>query len=129
MLLIKTLKTICFSFVKNLYCLNKFLLELFNLSGFALNPEKCSSCGCKIFERLFINYIEGGLECISCKQLLSEELSPALLSAIKILNNTDFEKLQTIKLAQNSEMALLKILVRYFETKLDKKLNFIGILK
>ena len=128
-LLIKTLKTICFSNTKPLYCLNKFLLEFFSMSGFALNAEKCTSCGSHVFERLFINYTEGGLECISCKHLTSEEVPPVLISAIKILNRTDFEKLHTIKLAQNSELSLLKLLVKNFEMKLDKRLNLIGILK
>ena len=129
MLLIKTLKTICFSKTKALYCLNKFLLEFFALSGFPLSVEKCMCCGNNAFDKLYMNYMIGELECISCKHLTSEEVSAVVLSAIKFLNKTEFERLQTLKLAQDSELALLKMLVKNFEMRFDKRLNFIGILK
>ncbi len=128
-LLLKTLKTICFSNVKPLYALNKFFLEIFKLSGVPLYTDKCSCCGSKSFDKLYINYVVGELECVSCKNLTSEELSNLTLSTMKILNNTDFVRLNTLKLAQSSELGLLKVLVKNFETRFEKRLNLIGILK
>lgn len=128
-LLIKTLKTICFSKAKNLYCLDKFFLEIFRASGFPLDPEKCSCCGIKAFDKLYMNYDLGALECGSCKNFATEEVSNAVLSAIKILNNTDFDRLATVRLASESELGALKLLVRNFELRFDKKINLIGILR
>ena len=128
MLLIKALKTICFSKTKPIYVLNKFLLSLFSISGFPLDVEKCS-CGNCAFEKLYINYMIGELECISCKHLTSEEVPAVVLSQIKILNRTDFDNLHTLKFAQSSELSLLKILVKNFESRFDRRLNLIGILK
>ena len=127
-LALKTLKTICFSKVKRVYVLDKFLLELFKISGVGLVPEKCSGCGSKAFEKLYINYVDGVLECVSCKSLTSVELSNTTLSALRILNMTDMEKLSTLKLAENSEVELLKVLVRNFESRFDRRLRLMGIL-
>lgn len=127
-LVIKTLKSICFSKSKPLYALNKFLLEVFKVNGFPLDGTRCSACGSKLIDKLYINYVVGGLECVSCKGIASQEISNVVLSAMKILSNIGFNNLSTLKLAQGSELALLKILVKNFETMFDKRLNLIGIL-
>ena len=128
-LLVKALKTICFETVRELYVLNKFMLETFKLNGTPLNAQKCSNCGTGAFEKLFINTSTGELECVSCKSFCSEEILPNVLSAMKILSKTDFEKLGTLKLSAESEILLLKLLVKNFENRFGRKLNFVGILR
>lgn len=128
-LMLKTLKTICFSNARPLYALNKFFLELFKMSGVPLYVDKCSCCGSKSFEKLYMNYLVGQLECISCKSLTSEELPKVVLSALKLIDATEFERLNTLKLAADSELSLLKVLVKNFEARFEKRLNLIGILK
>ena len=128
LLLLKTLKAICFSQANPVYVLNKFLLTLFEENGFPLTVEKCSCCGTKAFEKLFINYSVGELVCFACKTFDCEELTQTSLSAMRILTNTSLDKLHTIKLAENSEMALLRVLVKNYERRFDKKLKFIGLL-
>ena len=127
-LLLKTLKAICFSQANPVYVLNKFLLTLFEENGFPLTVEKCSCCGTKAFEKLFINYSVGELVCFACKTFDCEELTQTSLSAMRILTNTSLDKLHTIKLAENSEMALLRVLGKNYERRFDKKLKFIGLL-
>ncbi|MGN1201500.1 MAG: DNA repair protein RecO [Candidatus Caccovivens sp.] len=126
-LTLKTLKSICFSVAHAIYALDKFLLEVFKLSGTPIYTEKCSCCGSVANQKYFIDYKDGGLVCASCKGFGCEELSKTTYMALKILSNTDFDKLQTIKLVEGSELALLKILSRNFEAQFDKKLKFIGI--
>ena len=92
-----------------------------------LNTQKCSVCGTRAFDRLFIDYATGELACVACKGFGSEELPKTTVSALKILTNTEFEKLSTLKLSAGSENALLKILVKNFETRFDEKLKFIGV--
>ncbi len=127
-LALKTLKNICFSKTKRIYALNKFLLELFKICGVGLVPEKCAVCGNKSFDRFYINFLDGTLECLACKSLISMELSKTTYSALKILNGTEMEKISTLKLAGNSEVELLKVLVKNFENRFDKKLKLMGIL-
>lgn len=127
-LVLKALKGICFSKAVPIYILNKFLLEFFRQSGFVLNIEKCSCCGTKAFERLCINYSVGELVCLACKTFDCEDLPTTTYSALRVLSNTDLEKISTIKLAQGSELALLKVLIKNFERRFDKRLKLIGIL-
>ncbi len=128
LLSIKALKNICFNNIKPLYILDKFLIEILNICGTPLYTEKCSNCGSKSFDKLYINYVTGELVCSGCKDIYCEEFSKTVFSALKILNNTEFEKLSTIKLAENSEKTLLNILVNNFKSRFDVYLKFLGIL-
>ncbi|MBP3619880.1 MAG: DNA repair protein RecO [Clostridia bacterium] len=127
-LVLKSLMRICFAKCQTLYVLNKFFLEVFKLSGFPLYSEICTCCKSKSFLKHYINFPNGEIVCNNCKNFDSQELSGACFSALKILSETSFEKLDTIKLAQNSEFELLKILVKNFECHFDKKLKLLGIL-
>lgn len=127
-LTLKTLKNICFESNRQYYVLDKFFIELFKISGFPLYTEKCSVCGTASFDRMFIDYSTGEIECMGCKSFVSEEIPKTAYSALKILTNADFDKLKTVKLAENSEYILLKILVKNFESRFDKRLKLIGIL-
>lgn len=127
-LTLKTLKSICFEYGKRYYILDKFFIELFKLGGFPLYTDKCSVCGTKSFERMFIDYSTGEIECMACKGFVSEEIPKTSYLALKIFTNTDFDRLKSVKLADNSEYTLLKILVKNFENRFDKRLKLIGIL-
>ena len=127
-LTLKTLKSICFDNNKHLYILDKFLIELFKLNGFPLYADKCSVCGSDNFDRVFIDYATGEIECMACRGFVSEEIPKTAFLALKFLNNTDFGRLKTLKLAENSELVLLKILVKNFESRFDRNLKLIGIL-
>ena len=58
----------------------------------------------------------------------SEELPKSVYAALKILTNTDFDRLSSVKLAKDSEILLLKTLVKNFETRFDENLKIMGIL-
>lgn len=126
-LTLKTLKSICFSSAHQIYALDKFLLELFKLCGTPIYTDKCSCCGSSANHKYYIDYKDGELVCVSCKSFGCEELSKTTYLALKILNNTDFDALSTLKLADGSELALLKVLTKNFEARFDKKLKLIGI--
>lgn len=127
-LLLKALKTLCFGNVKPLYVLNKFMLDLFSINGVSLYTEKCSCCGTTAFQKIFIDFNIGEIVCSSCKTFSCQELDKTVYTAIKILSDLSFDKLKTLKLAQDSEDSLLKILVKNFDFRFDKKLKFVGIL-
>ncbi len=128
LLVLKTFKMICFGNLKNEYALDKFFISLFQTLGVPLYSDKCSCCGTKAIDRVFIDYAGGGLVCMACKGYGSEELPKNVVAALKILTITDFEKLGSVKFSANSELQLLKILVKNFETRFDQNLKLIGIL-
>lgn len=127
-LTLKTLKTICFNDVQNIYALNKFLIELFNIFGVPLYVDKCACCGSKVFDKLYFDFNSGEFLCVGCKHFDSKEISRAVYSALKILSQTDFDKLSTLKLANGSEKELLRLLVENFACKFDENLKIMGIL-
>ena len=127
-LVLRALKTICFKKINPIYALDKFLIELFAETGTEFSTEKCSVCGSKSFDKLHINYLTGELVCAGCKDFNCEELSKTTFMALKILKNTDFDRLESLKLSSGSEVALLRILSRNFEARFDTKAKFIGIL-
>lgn len=127
-LTLKTLKSICFSKTKLYYSLDKFLIEFLNSQGFLFDFNKCSCCKTTAFDKMYIDYSTGELVCTNCKNFNCEELSKTTFMALKILSNTKFEKLGTLTLSQGSELALLKILTKDFESRFEKQLKFMGIL-
>ncbi len=127
-LLLQALKTLCFKKVSQNYVLNKFLLELFRIYGFPIEYEKCSCCNARAIERIFFDYRNGEIVCVNCKNFHSEELSKITFSALKILSDCTFDKLSTVHLAEGSELGLLRVLVRNFESRFEKKLKLIGVL-
>ena len=128
MLVIKALKSLCFNKNENLYVLDKFLLQLFDILGTPIFTEKCSCCGNKTFDKIYIDYSTGELVCTNCTKFGCEELAKTTYSALKILQQTDFDRLKTLKLAEGSALGLLRVLVRNFENRYDRNLHFVGIL-
>ena len=111
-LTLKALKAICFGKVKQNYCLCKFFIELFKICGMGLFAEKCSCCGNISFDKLFVNYAIGELVCSKCRNFSCDEIPKVAYQALKFLDYTDFEKLESLKFAENSEISLLKILCK-----------------
>ena len=116
---IKALKAICYGNVKKDYVLLKYILKVFEGSGYPINFEKCSSCKSVITGKKYINFEFGEIVCSNCKNLTCEEISPAVYSALKILNNTEYDKLSTLKLSENSEKEGLKLLLKNFEYRFN----------
>lgn len=125
---VKALKTLCFSDSNPVYVLDKFLLCYFERFGSPIFVGKCSSCKTVAFDKLFFDYQSGELVCQKCKTFSSEELSTTTHSALKVLLSCNFDSLKTLKLASESEVGLLRVLVRNFEARFDKKLKLIGVL-
>lgn len=128
-LALKTLKSICFGSAARLYSLCKFFLELFAATGTPLYSATCTCCRSPAFDKIYLDFTTGQLVCAACKGFVVEEVPKAAYIAMKILSTTDFDKLSSIKLAAGSEIALLKILVRNFNTRYDENLKLIGILQ
>lgn len=126
-LVIKALKALCFTKVKKFYTLDKFLLSTFDIMGFGLDATKCSACSTTSFNKLYLNLLTGELLCVSCKNLTPIELSRIEVLGLKVLSQTDFDRLSTLTLAGESAKDLLKILVKNFEARFGQKLKLLGL--
>jgi len=92
---IKSLQTICLTKTNPKLVLAKFMLEIFKLSGYELNFEKCQSCGAEFNGKIYLNIETGSFVCSMCK---TEECMPVSLGAfniLKLIKQTDYQKLNS----------------------------------
>lgn len=118
--LIKALKALCYYNVKKYYVFNKFLLELLEDMGYTFVSDNCSSCGATLRVR-YLNLQVGELVCPACKNDLSVSVSDNCFAALKLLKNTEYEKLDTLKLEQGAEESACSLLVRDYEWRTGNK--------
>lgn len=119
---IKALKYLCFGQIKRNYVLCKYLLDIFNGAGYPMNFEKCSSCGSRITGKKFFNYDVGEILCGNCRTYTSEEIDQPVVTVLKILNNTDYEKLDTVKFGEDVQKSALKVLLKNFQFRFGKEI-------
>lgn len=119
--LLKALKTLCYDDVKKYYVINKFLIGNFKAMGYGFLSEKCSKCGTQLSMKYF-NLDIGEMVCPACKTTLSIPVSDASFSAMRLLANTDYEKLSTVKLGGMGEVQTFNLLSRNYEFRTGYKL-------
>ena len=103
--LIKALKSLCYDNVKKYYVINKFLLSLF------------ANMGIK-----YLNLQVGELVCPNCRSSFSMQISNACYSALKLLENTDYDKLSTVKLGGMGEVQAFNLLSKNYEYRTGYKI-------
>ncbi len=105
--IIKALRSLNFeNNAKNVVFL-KFLVDFFENNGYKFNFEHCASCGARLTGKKFINPSVGDVVCSNCKQYTYIEVEDAVMSVIKILKNTNYESLKSVRF---SEIVLSKVL-------------------
>ena len=107
--LIKALKTLCYDDVKKYYVIDKFLISVFRGMGYDFMTDKCSNCGAKLEARYF-NLDIGEIVCPSCKTNLCVPISNSCYGAIRLLNNTEYEKLSSISIGGEGEQKAIDLL-------------------
>ena len=125
--LLKALKTLCYEKVQRFYVLNKFLIEIFTELGYSFITTKCSSCGAKLSGVKYLNLDIGELICPACRNNMCVQISETCYAGLKILDNTEFDKLQSIKLAVGSELECYKLLEKNFEWRFGKRFMSMNI--
>lgn len=119
--LIKALKTLCYDDVKKYYVINKFLLSMFSNMGYRFLRDTCSSCGANLDMR-YLNLQVGELVCPNCRSSFSMQISNACYSALKLLENTDYEKLSSVKLGGMGEIQAFNVLCKNYEYRTGYKI-------
>ncbi len=120
--IIKAMKYVCYENLKKNFILCKYLLNLFSGAGYPLNMTKCSSCGAEITGKKFFNYEIGEILCGNCRTYTSEELSPVVVNSLKIINNTEYDKLSTVKLSDENIKGVLELLIKNFQYRFGKEI-------
>ncbi len=118
---LKALKATSYENAPKYYSLVKFLISVFEDAGYNLNFENCASCKAKLTGKKYLNLEYGEFVCAGCRQLTSVEVTPATTSALKILKQTDYDKLRTIKIGGQGVERALNLLTENFEWRFGCK--------
>lgn len=122
------------SIIKSLKCLNyeknaknivflKFLIDFFENNGYKFNFERCSSCGAKLTGKKFINPDIGEIVCSACKTLTYIEVEDVVMSVIKILKNSDYEKLGSVKFGDVILSKAISFMAKNYEWRFGERIN------
>lgn len=127
LLALKTLKALEEKNAASKTILIKFLLESMKTAGFGLSFDKCSMCGSRTFDRMYLNLDIGGAVCPLCKHdCSSRELDARVFNCLRTLDLQPFERLSALRF-DAFENDCLKALDAYV-TSVIKKLNSLQML-
>ena len=111
---IKSLKALAYDNLPKYYVIDKFLLDFLNNMGYFFMTDKCSSCGATLSGR-YLNLDFGEIVCPSCKTATCVQISEACYGAFRLLSQTDYEKLGSVKFGGMGEVQAFNILAKDYE--------------
>ena len=91
----------------------KFVIKTLELIGYKMNFTKCSSCHAGV-SKPFFSAIRGGLLCPLCKDIDASPVSLNLINNLKFIDNSDYEKLSTIKIEESASIKLIHFIAQAF---------------
>lgn len=120
---LKALNLLAENKIDSLYVINKYLIRIFEGFGYRFNLNKCSTCGCEFISHRFMNLRYGDITCYNCRVGEVEEISPATYQALRILSQTDYSSLSTLKLSKNILQDTFAILHKNYMFRFNQKLD------
>lgn len=114
---LQSLKLLAYENVQKNLVLAKFYLELFFSEGYEMNVNSCNVCKTKLGVDVFFNFDNGEITCFSCKSVYSQKISFTIIKALKLIVQTNFDKLHTLTIDENNLENTIKILQINFEKK------------
>lgn len=119
--LLKCLKALCYSQVNKYYCIDKFLIKVFENIGYSFITNKCSSCKITLSGKKYFNIDIGEFVCAGCKTDTCLPVSDVCYSALKLLSGVDYDKLPTLKIGGNGEKECFHLLEKNFEWRMGQR--------
>lgn len=119
-LLLNVLKNICYDGLSPYLVALKFCTDIMALLGYKISLTKCSSCGLNFTNKIFMNLDTGGFVCQACKSQNSVIISNQAFASIKIVCNTEYQRLNTVKIADNISREAIIVLCKNLEQRLSK---------
>ena len=123
LLLLNTLKHICYDKYPVDLTTLKFSETVMKNLGYQINFEKCNSCEMPYTNKIFLNLDSGEFVCLACKNQNSISISNQAFSVLKIVERTDYNRLSTVKIPQTVSKEALLIVCKNLEHRLTKILH------
>lgn len=109
-----------------------FEIKLFNITGFNLNLEFCTSCGEKIKISNYFDVENYGVVCENCKKGTYIKISPSTYNSIRFINNSSLDRIERLKLSETTKEEIKRVnihLIKESYGKLPNSLKMFKILK
>lgn len=119
-LLLNVLKFICYDNLPPYLVLTKFAEDIMNMLGYRISFNICSSCGMQYFGKVYLNLDSGAFVCSSCKTDNCLVVSNQAFSLLKIVNNTEYSRLGTIKIYSSVAREAILAICKNIENRLLK---------
>ena len=122
-LLINGLKYICYNKLPAYFVALKFCESILDNLGYRLDFKKCSNCHLPFTSKIFFDIETCEFVCNSCKNLECLEISNRAFACAKIIENTEFARLSTIKIDESVAKEAVLVLCKGVEKKQFKMLR------
>ena len=116
---LQSLKILAYENVQPSLVLVKYLLNLFYSEGYELSHFKCTNCGNKLGESRFLDLNSGEVLCASCKTDYCLRISFSQSALLRVISQTKFDQLSTVHVSQDNLDAVLSVLKKNLEKKLN----------
>lgn len=110
---LKALKELTYGSTNPNVIATKFIIKTLELIGYKMNFSKCSSCNASVSKPYF-SALRGGLLCPLCKDVGALPVSLNLINNLKFIDNSDYERLSTIKIEDSASTKLIHFIVQSF---------------
>lgn len=122
LLLLNSLKAVCYENVNSMYVFIKFMLESLNALGYHVEIEQCACCGEKITSKSAAFSFEfNGLICSKCEnKYMGLEVTEGEYSILKFVNETKLNELDRLNfLSRNDLISVISLLIKDFKILTD----------
>ncbi len=106
--------------------LTKFCLDVLRLEGINLNLKSCPNCKTPfVNDSVFLNFSTGEILCRACRGYDFFEIEKSCFSALKIIDDCDYTKLNTIKFSSQILGKTFDLIIKLLQVKFEIKLKSI----
>lgn len=117
--LLKSLQAVVYNGINCKQAICKFVLNVLNIIGYKLNFDECDNCGLKFVGDIKFDEYAGTFRCSSCSS--GAIVSKQTFINLKIVSNTDFDRLGTIKINNTSLDNMLDLLILDLSLRINCK--------
>lgn len=119
--LLKTLQNIVYNGINCKLAILKFYLSLLEVIGYGLNFSTCDNCGMKFVGEIKFNSETGTFRCIGCSGGVKIENRDFM--NLKIINSTEFDRLHTLKVSDETLNNCLNLIIRDLSERLNCRIK------
>ena len=125
--LLKCLKILAYHTPQPQIVFCKFALDLFDLSGYKIELDRCKQCNGEFNTHIIFDYDLGGFICGMCPCSAGKEISLSALKSLNIIQNTEIERLDSIKINDINLKEISSVLAENFAFRFNKHIKSLKV--